>query len=298
MKTKIGLDFFPVAVDWLDDNKLTLFIEEFGHAGIGVLVRLLGEIYKNGYLAPWTERDRVKFARRADEPLERVTAMVDLLVLDGFFDKELASGDEPVLTSRGIQDRWRYASTRRAVREVDPRFNLLTDCDQSERKVPAYRKQSARNMSAICQQDDHNMSATCTQDADNLRRIATQTETETETKQKQKKKTKAPSGEVIFPQALDTPEMRAAWERFVAHRQAIRKPYKTTEAQNEQLKRWASDPIGFKAAISAAIANEWQGLHPQSEKNKNATTGLLGREERAANLLRKLAEEEHGKQNG
>jgi len=298
MKTKTGLDFFPVAVDWLDDNKLTLFIEEFGHAGIGVLVRLLGEIYKNGYFAPWTERDRIKFSRRADEPLERVTAMVDLLVLDGFFDRELAAGDEPVLTSRGIQDRWRYASSRRAVKAVDPRLNLLTDCEHDDSKPSAICKQDASNVSAKCEQPVDKMSADCKQIAYNLRRIAVQTETETETETETKQKPRAPSEDVVFPEPLDTPEHRAAWARFVDHRRAIRKPYRTLEAQNEQLRRWASDPIGFKAAISAAIANEWQGLHPQSGKNKNATTGLLGREERAAELLRKLAREEHESKNG
>lgn len=297
MKMKTGLDFFPVAVDWLDDNKLTLFIEEFGHAGIGVLVRLLGEIYKNGYFAPWTERDRIKFSRRADEPLESVKAMVDLLVLDGFFDRELATGDEPVLTSRGIQERWQYASTRRAVKAVEPRLNLLTDCEQLAGKMSAPCKQDVGNMPADCTHDADNMPTICKQDAINLRRLAAQTETETETETKQKQKPRAPSEDVVFPEPLDTPEHRAAWARFVDHRRAIRKPYKTLEAQNEQLRRWASDPIGFKAAISAAIANEWQGLHPQSGKNKNAATGLIGREERAANLLRKLAEEERENKN-
>jgi hypothetical protein len=49
MRTKTGLDFFPVAVDWLEDNKLTMLFAEHGHYGVGILIRLLGEVYKSGY---------------------------------------------------------------------------------------------------------------------------------------------------------------------------------------------------------------------------------------------------------
>ena len=289
MRTKTGLDFFPVAVDWLEDNKLTMLFAEHGHYGVGILIRLLGEVYKSGYFLSWSERDRMKFARRAGEPVERINAIVDLLIEDEFFDRNLATGSEPILTSRGIQDRWKYASTRRAVKTIDPAHDLTTD-------RPAQQSSggdSVGNMSAICQQDVSKVRARRKQDANNLRRIAVQTETETETETQTETETKTKGTDaVVFPPSLDTQQHREAWERFLVYRKSIRKPYRTIQAQNAQLARWANHPDAFLGAISATVANEWQGLHLPSGGARNGTGRLSAREARTAETLLRLAQQE------
>jgi hypothetical protein len=287
MKTRIGLDFFPVDVDWLEDNKLTMLLAEHGHYGVGILIRLLGEVYKTGYYLSWSERDRMKFARRAGEPLERVNAIVELLIEDGFFDRKLATGSEPILTSRGIQERWQYASSRRAIKTIQPDHDLTADGSAKKTSSTA----SVVGADTTCGRSVDNMPTKRKRSVSDSRRIVDQTETETETKTDTETKTRLSDG-VVFPASLDTPQHREAWDRFLTYRKSIRKPYRTVQSQNAQLARWAQHPDAFIGAISATVANEWQGLHLPSGGARNGATRLSGREARTAQTLLKLAEQE------
>lgn len=289
MRMKTGLNFFPVSVDWLEDNKLTMLLAEHGHYGVGILIRLLGEVYKTGYCMAWTDRDRMKFARRAGEPVEKISAIVDLLIEDGFFDRRLATCSEPVLTSRGIQERWQYASNRRAIKMIKPDHDLITGSDETA----APCKQSVDILSTRCRQDVDKVSTRRRQSVNNRRRIVAQTETETETNTETETQTETKQQDgVVFPASLDTPEHRQAWDEFLAYRRSIRKPYRTVKSQNAQLARWADHPTAFIGAIRATVANEWQGLHLPSGGQQNRTRGLRGREATTAQTLLRLAQEE------
>jgi len=50
---KKGLDYFPMNVDFFEDDKLQLIEAEFGLKGSVVAIRLLCKIYKEGYFYQW-----------------------------------------------------------------------------------------------------------------------------------------------------------------------------------------------------------------------------------------------------
>ena len=302
MKMKTGLDYFPIDVDWLSDDKLTTLIADYGNAGLGVLMRLLSEIYRNGYCLPWAVINQKRFSVRHGVPASEVVEIVRVLVADGFFDQGMASGEAPVLTSIGIQKRWRLASSRRAAKEIDPAINLL------EEEASARSKMSTKESKMYAIEPELHTFTTaqvglseteCLQ-SDALSRVE-RGEMLTFTlqskgkksrgKESKEKKTQQPT----FPASLDTEEHRLAWGSFIEHRVRIRKPYRSIESQNAQLQLWSDRPSLFIGAIALAIANEWQGLHEPSAKNKNSTTGITGisaRTQRALDLIKKFDEQE------
>lgn len=73
-----------------------------------------------------------------------------------------------------------------------------------------------------------------------------------------------------FPDPLDTPECREAWEAWLAHRAKIKKPYKNPDSQKRQLRRLAKkfNPEEFIDAIDHSIAQGWTGIFEDKDRNK------------------------------
>lgn len=291
MRTKTGLDYFPLDVDWLSDDKLTIVQADYGNRGIGVVIRLLGEIYRNGYFIPWTVRDQKRFALRAGEPVGDVVAIVDALIAEGFFDQRLAGGESPVLTSVGIQKRWKLAVSRRTNSAIPNAINLLTT-EAVEAPEPQVIKVTKR---VILSTNQPEIYAECQHDVSSMSTFTTQSKVK-ESKVKKIPPLTPPSGgavlELVFPPTLDTPEHREAWKNYVDHRRRIRRPYRSIESQNAQLKRWANRPDAFIAAIANAIANEWTGLHQPSTERQNPIAGISAREQRALDVIKMFKDEE------
>ena len=296
MRTKTGLEYFPLDVDWLSDDKLTIVQADYGNRGIGIVIRLLGEIYRNGYSTPWGERDQKRFALRAGEPFADVVALVESLISEGFFDERLARSQNPILTSAGIQKRWKLAVTRRANSTIPNAINLLT-VEAGERVKMSTTKAGERGrlhtveasepveLSAICNQYDDNMSA--------IRQQSRHKVKESKVKESKNNPPKSPLvGGLIFPPQLDTPTHREAWKSYVEHRRKIRKPYRSLESQNAQLKKWAKSPEAFIEAITNTIANEWTGLHEPSSLPKNSIAGISAKEQRALEVIKMFSDEE------
>jgi hypothetical protein len=82
-------------------------------------------------------------------------------------------------------------------------------------------------------------------------------------KQKEQKEQKEEFS-LRFPPLLDNPEARALWESFVVFRRnELKKPYKTTSAQERALEKFLSLPH-MAATIKASKASEWIGLFPEN----------------------------------
>lgn len=52
--TKQGLDYFPFDVGFFGDQKIRILKARYGADGIAVYVKLLCDVYKEGYFYPWT----------------------------------------------------------------------------------------------------------------------------------------------------------------------------------------------------------------------------------------------------
>ena len=118
---KSGIDYFPLDVTL--NAKFELIEAEFGLTGFGVVVHLLQEIYgKAGYYIEWTEEVALLFARKVGLGGSVVSEIIEASIRRGMFDKEKYDKYH-VLTSKGIQERYFEAVSRRKVLEVD--YNIL-----------------------------------------------------------------------------------------------------------------------------------------------------------------------------
>lgn len=119
--TKSGIDYFPLDVTL--NAKFELIEAEFGLTGFGVVVHLLQEIYgKAGYYIEWTEEVALLFARKVGLGGSVVSEIIEASIRRGMFDKEKYDKYH-VLTSKGIQERYFEAVSRRKTLEVD--YNIL-----------------------------------------------------------------------------------------------------------------------------------------------------------------------------
>ena len=110
---KDGLDYYPMDVNFLGDIKVKKVIRSHGIQAVAVILHLLGTVYRdNGYYA--TYDDDLLFITADELNLEEsyVKNVVEKLLEVEFFSKEQAEKNK-VLTSIGIQERYRKATERR-----------------------------------------------------------------------------------------------------------------------------------------------------------------------------------------
>jgi hypothetical protein len=109
---KIGLEYFSLDVDIFDDEKVVPISSEFGAKGECVMIRVLCAIYRNGYFAECSEAFKFKIAKQANVSHSLVSEVISGLVKWGFFDKTVFDSFG-ILTSNGIQKRWKEATRKR-----------------------------------------------------------------------------------------------------------------------------------------------------------------------------------------
>ncbi len=114
MNIKTGIDYFPLDIDFFQDEKVQFVSARFGTRGEAITVRLLCKIYRNGYYAKWDEDTALLFAKGVGDGCSDscVNDVVHELVKRGFFDRSIFDRFG-ILTSRGIQKRYLEAGKRR-----------------------------------------------------------------------------------------------------------------------------------------------------------------------------------------
>lgn len=108
--TKQGLDYFPMDVE--TDDKIEIIEARHGLLAFAVVIKLFQRIYKQGYFCQWNEDFSYTFSRRIGVEKE----FVDKVLIDclnyGIFNRDKYE-KYSVLTSRGIQKRYKFAIGRR-----------------------------------------------------------------------------------------------------------------------------------------------------------------------------------------
>lgn len=130
---KESLDYFPLDIDFDQDDKLIVPLSKFGMEGLGIIVKLMGEVYRKGYFYPWTEREHYVFSNRVNVDVNLVKELVNDCIKWGFFDQELFE-DHHILTSKGFQKRFIEAAKRRKVISIQEDY-LLVDPEVEVKKV-------------------------------------------------------------------------------------------------------------------------------------------------------------------
>jgi len=109
---KEGLDYFPLDVDFHNDEKIEIIAGEFGVKGEAIAIRLLCAIYRQGYYIKWSEALKYKLAKQTGLSANLIQEVLTRLVKWGFFNEALFNSSD-VLTSRGIQKRYKQITKKR-----------------------------------------------------------------------------------------------------------------------------------------------------------------------------------------
>lgn len=131
---KEGLDYFPVDVDIDQDDKLVVPIAKHGMLGFGVIVKLMMEVYKNGYFYPWTEKEQYVFPFKISVDVEKVSEIVIDCINSGFFCINQYNRNH-ILTSYGFQKRFLLASTRRKESVINIQYLVGKELMQTETEL-------------------------------------------------------------------------------------------------------------------------------------------------------------------
>lgn len=128
--TKKGLDYFPLDIDFFEDEKIEAISGEFGLKGEIIVLKLLCAIYKNGYFLQWNELQKMKLLKRLPGvSSELITQVLERLVKWNFFNENLFNS-ESILTSKGIQIRYLEATKRR--KEKGFIEYVLINCNEND----------------------------------------------------------------------------------------------------------------------------------------------------------------------
>lgn len=112
---KDGVDYFPLDVNFLFDDKIRLLKAEFGAKGVIIFIALLCEIYReSGYYKVWSEESCYLMADTVGCGMlpKEVARVVQGCVDRGIFDHEIYQ-KFGILTSAGIQRRYIRAVCKR-----------------------------------------------------------------------------------------------------------------------------------------------------------------------------------------
>ena len=123
-----GLTYFPLDIDFFDDEKVQFVSARFGVKGDGIIVRLLCKIYRQGYAIKFDDDVALLFARSVgDINLHGlVKDIVNELLRRGFFDEGIFKRFG-LLTSKGIQKRYTKICTDSKIKnfEIEEEISLL-----------------------------------------------------------------------------------------------------------------------------------------------------------------------------
>lgn len=144
---KQGLEYFSCDVDMDEDDKTTDLLYEFGNRGLGLLIRLLGDIYRLGYCIRWNSDDKRRFAQRTQEVAADVEKFTHCLIESGFFSRKIYE-KYGILTSRGIQARWMMSTIRRGKVLMKEELLLLDQVQVHVEIVPTSAQPVGPNNSA------------------------------------------------------------------------------------------------------------------------------------------------------
>lgn len=147
-KTKIGLSYFPLDVNFFTDDKILFVSARFGIKGELIAIKLLCKIYSDkGYYKKWSEDEALLFAKHVGFEYMLVNDVVNELIKRDFFNK-IIFDSFGVLTSKGIQERYFEVASRRKenveikeylinvdINSLNVNINPLNDYKSTQSKV-------------------------------------------------------------------------------------------------------------------------------------------------------------------
>lgn len=124
---KSGIDYFPLDCNFMKDIKVRKILRACGPGAIAVIVNLLCTIYQgDGYYMLWDEDTGFLIADDVGVKESFVHEVVKTAVQAEFFNAGMFE-EQGILTSVGIQRRYKEATTRRNNNALIADYNLLSN---------------------------------------------------------------------------------------------------------------------------------------------------------------------------
>ena len=120
--TKQGVDYFPLDVHL--DNKFKFIEIKFGLEGFAVVIKILQEIYAQGYFCDWSDDEKLLFSDEHKIEFEKLDLITNECLVREIFNQELYENYR-ILTSKGIQERYQEIVKRRKDVEVRTSYLLI-----------------------------------------------------------------------------------------------------------------------------------------------------------------------------
>ncbi len=146
---KDGIDYFPLDVDFLQDDKIRLIKAEFGPKGIVIIIALFCDIYRtNGYFKVWDNDACLLMADAVGCGIvpEYITQVVQGCLRRSIFDDGVFQMFG-ILTSAGIQRRYIRAVSTRDQIYIYREYWLLNEDDKKDVPVSVLNKIVFKNVS-------------------------------------------------------------------------------------------------------------------------------------------------------
>ncbi|MDD7511034.1 MAG: DUF4373 domain-containing protein [Peptostreptococcaceae bacterium] len=122
---KVGINYFPVDVNFLHDIKFRRLLKQYGATSIAVIMCLYSTIYREeGYYMPWDDNVCFLIADEIGASEDVVNEIVKLALTVNLFDKKIYDNFK-ILTSQGIQKRYIEACSRRKNVQLKTEYDLL-----------------------------------------------------------------------------------------------------------------------------------------------------------------------------
>ncbi len=123
---KRGLDYYPFDVDFFQDIKVRKLIKYRGGQAVVVYTLLLCFVYKDGYYIRWDDDIPFIISEQSGLAEEYVEQVINTCVEIGLFHADLFH-NEHILTSKGIQERYKEVCEMSRRKHVIQEFNLIQE---------------------------------------------------------------------------------------------------------------------------------------------------------------------------
>lgn len=131
---KVGLDYFPMDVDFFQDIRIRKLIKYQGGKAVTVYALLLCIIYKQGYYVRWDDELPFIISEQTGFEEAYIQEVFKCCMIVGLFSKKLYDSDK-VITSKGIQERWIKLTDYVGNNFLTSKLNLLGN----DIKIPKYK---------------------------------------------------------------------------------------------------------------------------------------------------------------
>ncbi|WP_291078990.1 DUF4373 domain-containing protein [Empedobacter sp. UBA6305] len=131
---KVGLDYFPLDIDFFEDIKIRKLIKYLGSKSISIYTYMLCKIYKEGYFIKWDSELPFIVSEATGSKEEYVNEVLKFCLKNHLFSEELYNKHN-ILSSKGIQERYKLICLTAKRKFNISKYNLVNSEFSTQSKV-------------------------------------------------------------------------------------------------------------------------------------------------------------------